>query len=131
MNVPVTVLYGALLALFYVFLSINVSRNRGEAGVFLEQGKTLPEALYLANRAHGNASEYIPFAVLLLLLMELSHASYLWLHIFGGVLLIARVLHAVGVLRKVTPLQITGISLTWLTLLVQAIWLLVLRFKGA
>lgn len=127
--VPVTALYGGLLAIFFVFISTNVSRNRAKAKLFLDPGKPVPDHLHRAQRAQGNAAEYVPMGVVLLLALELSHGSWLWLHIFGGALLVARVSHAVGVLQKLEPAQILGATLTWLTLLVQGIYLLVLRFS--
>jgi hypothetical protein len=126
-TVPVTALYGALIAIFYVLLSLNVSRIRGQSGSTAHEN--LPEPLRLANRAHGNAAEYIPLGVVLLLTLELSQGSWLWLHLLGGSLLVGRVLHAVGMIQKLGAAQVIGISLTWLTMLVEAIYLLVLRFR--
>ncbi len=124
-TVPVTALYGAMIAIFYVLLSFNVSRQRGGSSAH----ENLPEPLRRANRAHGNAAEYIPLGVVLLLTLELSQGSSLWLHIFGGTLLVGRVLHAAGMILKVPPAQASGILLTWLTMLGEAIYLLVLRFR--
>jgi len=129
MAVPVTELYGGLLAVLFVALSMNVSRVRGQTKVFLEHDKPVPEALHLAQRAQGNASEYIPLGVALLLAAELGGGGWLMLHLLGGGLLLGRVLHALGVTRKLGAIQIPGIMLTWLVLLAEGIYLLVLRFR--
>ncbi len=128
-TIPVTALYGSLLALFYLGLSMNVSRARMGAQIYNEQTDKVPEPLHRARRAHANASEYIPLGVALLLMLELSGGSSLWLHIIGGTLLLGRVLHAAGLMRDFHAVQIPGILLTWGPMLVTAVYVLVLRFR--
>jgi uncharacterized protein len=50
-----------------------------------------------AIRVHGNATEHVPIALLLLLVAELSRAGPTLLPVSGAVLVVARMLHAVGV----------------------------------
>jgi hypothetical protein len=128
-GVPVTALYGALCAIFYVAISINVTRNRAKVQVFLEPDKAVPEVLHRAARAQGNATEHLPLALFLLLILELSGAGAMALHIIGGLLLLVRVSHAFGVLSKVLPAQIAGAVGTWLLIVAEAVYVLVLRFR--
>jgi len=116
--IPVTLLYGGLNALFVLFLGLNVSRLRATSvGVT----KPLPPELVRPVRAHGNAAEWVPLALFLLLALELSGAANaLALHLFGGLLLLARVLHAAGVYRR-SRLQVAGATLNYLVVLAMAV----------
>jgi uncharacterized membrane protein YecN with MAPEG domain len=90
----------ALLAAMLFLLGANVSRLRGERG---KQGGTqLPtdpaDRLFIAIRAHGNASEYLPtLMVLFLLLAWLAPGWWSTALIIGATA--SRVLHAVSMLR--------------------------------
>ncbi len=48
-------------------------------------------------RAHANFAEYVPFAVLLLILAEWGGASPWLLHALGALLVAARLSHGIGV----------------------------------
>src|SRR5262245_59040214 len=99
MLVPVTALYGALNAFLNIGLAVTVSRLRTTHKVSFGHGDK--DRLSRAIRAHGNNSEFVPLAILLLLLAELMGGSSLWLHLLGGSLLAARALHAWGIhIRK-------------------------------
>jgi uncharacterized membrane protein YecN with MAPEG domain len=50
-------------------------------------------------RVHANAVEYVPFYLLLMLILELNQTAPILIHVFGIALVIARVLHAWGVSR--------------------------------
>jgi len=81
------------------------------------------KSLLLAIRAHGNATESIPLALVLLAALELNQASVLTLHGFGAALLLARLLHALGLSRsgKASPGRFLGTLLTLVVLLGLAI----------
>jgi uncharacterized membrane protein YecN with MAPEG domain len=51
-----------------------------------------------AIRAHGNFTEYVPFALFLMLLIELNGAPRMFMHAIGLTLLAGRFLHAYGIL---------------------------------
>ena len=125
MAVPVTALYGAINSLLILGLGVNVSRLRGKYNVFLGDGghKDLAGAV----RAHGNSVEHVPLILLLLLVAELCGGSSTVLHIFGGALVVSRLLHAVGFMRGVTAIQIPGASLTYLLEIALPIYVLILR----
>lgn len=124
--VPVTLLYAGLNALLITVLGIQVSRLRGATATGL--GAALPDALVRPVRAHANAIEWVPLGLVLLLALELSGAGTRFtLHLAGGTLLLARVLHAVGVYRR-NSLSVAGAGLTYLVMLVMAVWAVVARF---
>lgn len=103
--VPVTALYGALNAFLTVGLSLNVSRVRGKHNVWRGDGGHAD--LIAAIRAHGNNVENVPLALILLLTAELCGGNTLALHVFGGVLLVARLAHAFGLI-KTSRIQAVG-----------------------
>ena len=87
----VTPLYAGLLALWLMLLSVRVVDRRRSARVSLGDGGN--PALQRAIRAHANFSEYVPFALIMLAILELSRFSIYVLHLLGATLLVARVLH--------------------------------------
>jgi uncharacterized membrane protein YecN with MAPEG domain len=96
--VPITALYAGLLALLLVVFALRVVRLRWKFRVGLGDGGE--KAMTRAIRIHGNATEHVPVALLLLLVAELNHAGPALLHACGAVLVVARVLHAVGLGRS-------------------------------
>lgn len=101
MPIPVTLLYGALNALLTTLLGTSVSLGRLRMKVFTDGVPT--GTLHRLVRAHGNNAEWAPLGIVLLLLLELAHAPSLPLHVFGGLLLLTRSLHALGML---SPLRL-------------------------
>lgn len=122
--VPVTALYGALNAFLTAGLGVNVSRVRGKYKTFTGDGGHAD--LQAAIRAHGNNVEHVPLALILLLLAELCGGSSMALHVFGGTLLVARLLHAFGILKK-SILQAVGALLTLVVHVGLAAYVLWLR----
>jgi uncharacterized membrane protein YecN with MAPEG domain len=127
-TVPVTALYGALNALLAVGLAMNVSRLRGKYK--LTRGDGGHTDLQGAIRAHGNNSEHVPLAILLLLIAELCGGSSTILHVFGGVFLVARLVHPVGMIKNVNAAQYVGALGSYLTQGVLALYVLWLRPWG-
>jgi uncharacterized protein len=128
LSLPVSTLYGGLNALLVIALGVSVTRVRIATGALA--GDPQPKALNLPVRAHGNAAEWVPLGLVLLLVLELSGAgSRFALHLTGGTFLLARVLHAVGFYTK-SKLSVPGAALNYLVLIVMSVWLLVLRFSS-
>ena len=96
--VPITALYTGLLALLLLVLALRVIRLRWKLRVGLGDGgdKTMSRAI----RVHANATEHVPIALVLLLVAELNHADPALLHGCAIALVVARVLHAVGLGRS-------------------------------
>jgi hypothetical protein len=126
--VPVTALYGALIALLTLALGVNVSRLRGKYNLFRGDGGHAD--LQGAIRAHGNTVEHVPLILILLMAAELCGGSSMVLHIFGGILIVARVLHAIGFTRGVNKIQIPGAGMTYFLEAALPIYLLILRPWG-
>lgn len=84
----------AFLVFLYALLSVNVSRIRlrGEGPSRVKESQ-----LTQAARAHGNASEYIPLIVALLLYLDYAAPSPL-VSVIAVVAVLSRVLHAVAML---------------------------------
>jgi uncharacterized membrane protein YecN with MAPEG domain len=96
--VPVTALYAALCALLVLALAARVIVLRWSTKTGIGDGGD--RRLARAIRVHGNATEYVPIALLLLLVAELSGADRALLHGCGGALVAARVAHAIGLERS-------------------------------
>jgi len=105
-----TALYASLSALLIVRLSLSVIKLRRKNRVSVGDGGN--EALQLAIRAHSNAVEYIPIALMLLFMLELNGAPKLLVHILGITLLIGRVLHATGLPAKDLRRRVLGMQIT-------------------
>jgi hypothetical protein len=129
MAVPVVALYAPLNAILNIYLANRVSTARGREKVSIGTGDN--RALELAVRIHANNAEFVPLALLMLLIAELQGASPLWLHVLGGSLFVARLAHAFGMPRKApNPLRFMGTAVTWTTIVGTSVWILVLRFKA-
>lgn len=124
MTLTITPIYAALLALLYLWLSARVIGMRRSESVSLGFGEN--RFLERRIRAHGNFAEYAPFGVILLLLVELTGAPAVAVHLAGLMLLVGRVLHALA-LSSETPkpaFRISGMLLTFTMLAVSAVALL-------
>jgi uncharacterized protein len=127
MPVPVTALYGALNAIFNIALANNVSLKRVQHKISV--GTAGNEKLELAVRMHGNNAEFVPLAVVMLLVAELSGGSNLWLHVLGGSLLVARILHVLGLPRPApNPPRFLGTAVTWVMIVATSLYVLALRY---
>ncbi len=94
MPVPITALYAALLGLVMIVLQLLLGRQRLDNDVSLYDGGH--KDLAVAIRRHANWTEHVPFALILLALIELNGASAVWLHTLGATLLVARIVHPFG-----------------------------------
>lgn len=112
-------LYAAMLALLIVWLSLRVIKLRREKKVRLGDGGE-PE-LQAAIRAQGNATEYIPISLILLVLLELSEAHVALVHFGGIAVLVGRILHARGLLIESLRYRILGMQITIFTLIGLAV----------
>ncbi len=122
----ITPVYAALLALFFVFLSIRVALQRGAAKVALGDGGD--RALLRRIRTHGNFSEYVPITLMLMLLAELQQAPGWLINLIGVLLIGGRLLHAYAVSREPEPLSLraAGMMLTLSAIIIGAVTNLVL-----
>lgn len=93
----ITGLYAAILTLLILGLAVRVMLIRRRTRIGLGDGGD--RSVACAIRAHGNATEYVPLALILLLVLELNQTVPMLLHAFGIVLVIARIVHAFGLSR--------------------------------
>ena len=120
MAIPVTALFGAIHGVLNVALAIGVTRARAQSNIFLGTGDN--ESLLLASRRHGNNTEYVPLALLLLLVAELAGGGATALYALGTALTVGRVLHAIGVGSEPSPLRAIGAVLTWVAIVGAGIY---------
>jgi len=126
----ITGVYVALAALLVVALSIRVVLRRISARISLGDGddKELKKRI----RAQANCIEYLPLALLLLLMLELNQTQPAVLHVCGITLIAARVVHGFGLSRTggISPERLLGTAVTWLLMAAMAlllIWQFALR----
>lgn len=95
----ITGFYAGLLGLWLGFLILSVVRLRRKYRVGLGDGGE--QELTRAIRVHGNFTETVPMVLLLMVLMEYAlDLPAAALHVFGGALVLSRVLHWHGVGRS-------------------------------
>jgi uncharacterized membrane protein YecN with MAPEG domain len=117
-------LWTGLHLILLLTLSILVVRQRQLHKVALgDEG--IPE-LARAIRAFGNATEYVPAALIGIGVMALVGAPSLAIHITGLMLFAGRVGHAVGLSRSggASFPRAIGITLTWLAYVFASVALL-------
>ena len=93
----ITAVYAAALALLIVALMLRVVRLRWRLRIGIGSGED--RVLACAVRAHANAIETVPLALLLMLLVELGPVSPVALHAAGAALVVGRLAHAFGLSR--------------------------------
>ena len=73
-------------------------------------------------RLHGNASEYVPLAIVLMVAYEINGGPHIALHVIGIALVAGRLLHASGMWRTPKPnlVRASGQMLTWLAIMALA-----------
>lgn len=118
-------LYAALFALLFVVLSVRTLRLRRSLRIAI--GDSGDERMIRAMRVHSNFAEYVPFSLLLIFLVEMQGADAILVHALCLALLAGRLSHAYGVsrMRENFRFRVFGMSMTFTTLLVSAVYLLV------
>lgn len=128
-HMQVFALYAALNAIIILILVVLVVRQRQRSKVLIGDGGDA--ALLQAQRAHGNAVEYVPLILIMLLTLAALNASMILIHVIGGLLTFGRILHAIGLSRTsgVSIGRAGGTLLTWIALLVAIVALLFYAFR--
>ena len=88
----VTSFFAALLTLMYVALAVRVIVQRGRHRVPV--GDSGIDELTVAVRAHANFNEYVPLLLIMMLFLELMGVASVYLYLYGGVVVLGRLLHA-------------------------------------
>ncbi|MGE0579944.1 MAG: MAPEG family protein [Reyranella sp.] len=119
---PVFFVCAGLLGLLTVALSLHVGRLRGRKKIFLGDGGD-PEML-AAIRAHANLVEFAPLCLLLIYLAA-DFYGFMVTAVLSLVLLVARALHAGGILGVIPMGRFLGATGTIVVLTVAGILLVV------
>ncbi len=123
----ITPLYAGILALLFFVLSIRVIKMLG-TGISLGDGGN--PIMLRRIRGHANFAEYVPFILLMMGFLEVSHFPAYLLHGIGAVLVVGRLLHgfALSFTEKFflgrflgTVLTFTALNVSALACLVQAL----------
>ncbi len=128
-SVTVTPMYAAGLGIILLILSIRVvAVIRAKGGVLYGDGGNADFTPVL--RGQQNFIEYVPLILILIAFAEAGGSSAQWIHGMGAALLVARVLHPLGLTTKagVNPLRFIATNLTWIVLLVASVLVLVNHF---
>ena len=135
---PVTSVTAAIMGLVYLVLSFRVIQARGSNKVSLGDGggsvasgqeHTVP--LMVIARTHANFAEYVPICLILIGLVEADGTKRWYVLLLAALLVIGRVLHPLGMGRKVpNPYRAGGIVLTFSTILLCSLTLLVHSLSG-
>lgn len=118
----ITLLYAGLCTILVVFLAVRVAQWRFRHKIGLGDGGD--RELLKRVRAHANAVENMPLALILLGGMELNGYSSSLIHGFGGVLLLSRIAHAWGLSHSsgTSRGRFLGSLFTWLLMLAMAVF---------
>lgn len=116
----ITAIYAGLAALLLVALSVHIIRLRWRYLVGMGDGGQ--PVLARAIRVHGNFIEYVPIALILMLLIERAGYAPWVVHALGLALIVGRAAHAWGLGRDDGPSigRAVGMALTFGTLLIGA-----------
>ncbi len=109
----ITGFYAALLGLLLMALSLNVIRLRYKYRQGIMDGGH--KELALAIRVHGNFTEYVPLALILMFFDEAVKYPAWALHVLGVSLVVGRITHALGLSRNEdrSPGRAIGVVLTY------------------
>ncbi len=123
-TLPIVALYVGLNGLVLIWLTAAVSRVRMRTNVWIGDGGV--EDLTRVMRGHANFTEFVPFGLLMLLMMAVLGLPWYLVHIFGATLTVGRVLHAAhftGVYDALIARQI-GAMLTFLAITLGSVGLI-------
>ena len=119
---PITTVLASILALLYVWLGLQVIKQRRKHQVLIGTGGS--SELEWTIRAHVNFSEYVPMALILLACAEYNQTNAWVLSFFALMLLAGRAIHAyafIGATREL-KLRVYAMQLTFWALIGLAGW---------
>lgn len=127
MTFPTTTLYALPLILIFLILFFRVSARRADLKVSIGDGGDA--ILHERIRQHGNFIEWVPLGLILMALAEASAANSIALHCAGGLLVLGRVLHPLGLKagNAAHPLRMAGNSMNLLSVAILLVLLALAR----
>ena len=108
MPLAITALYALVLALIGSYLAFRAGSRRGQTGISIWYGDDAQLALEM--RRHANFAEFVPLALILMAIVELNGIAPWVLHAAGGLLVVARVLHPLGLDAEEISSPLRGIG---------------------
>lgn len=94
MILPITLTLAGVAALINIWLMMRVGRIRTSEKISVGDGGN--EKLIRRMRAHANYGESLPIVLILIGVIELASGSAIWLWVVGGIYMLGRVAHGVG-----------------------------------
>jgi uncharacterized protein len=116
-------LYAGILALIYIYLAVCVIRMRVLTETKLGDGGH--DGLINTIRAHGNFSEYVPLALLMIGFLNYQGVPVWAIHALGITLTAGRIVHAYSIHRDILKLRPVGTGMTFTVIAVSAFWLII------
>ncbi|RZF93837.1 glutathione metabolism protein [Pseudoalteromonas sp. CO302Y] len=118
-------IFAAVLVIMYIQLSFRVIKLRRKKKISLGDGGD--STLNAAIRTHGNFIEYVPFSLILLFLVEYQGLSSHYCYVLGLMLVVGRICHSYALAENQLKFRVIGMALTFLTMLLSAVLLLITR----
>ncbi|SDD82027.1 MULTISPECIES: MAPEG family protein [Kordiimonas] len=117
----ITLISASFLGLLLFYLSYNVAKNRGRAKVSIGDGGD--EQLANAIRAHANLTEYAPFGMILIGLLEYRGVNPIFLIVLAAFFVLGRFMHGLtfGKFEGRNPFRFWGTVFSWLVILIASI----------
>lgn len=121
MSLHITTLYAMPLVAIFLPLWMRVSSARAKLNCSI--GDNGDKYLLQRIRCHGNFIEWVPFALVLMILAEAQGANAMWLHAAGILLVIGRLAHPFGLKidNAAHPLRYVGNGTNILAVVILAI----------
>jgi len=126
----ITGFVAAILAIIFIILQLNVIRLRVKTGVSLFHADQ--KDLGVAIRQHANLAENIPFALILLALLEMLGGPDWVIYVLGFALIIGRIVHPFGIDYDQANRKARGIGAlsTQAVMAISALWLIGIYFAS-
>ena len=108
MELEITSLYAVAATILFLVLTYRTIKMRAAKKISILHNGDMDLALRM--RQHGNFIENVPLALILMAIAEVQGAGSIWLHTMGVLLIIARILHPIGlkIENPAHPLRILG-----------------------
>lgn len=128
MPLPITAFYASILILMLIGLTHYVIIARARAHVSVMHGSDMDLATKI--RRHGNFTENVPMALIVMALAELGGGNATALHVAGVLLVAGRIIHPFGLHPEIAtkPARIIGLlagqgaMLICVVLIAQQLW---------
>ena len=120
----ITATYAAIVAMLFIAMSFYVIVTRAKTDFLVGDGDNA--RMLVAMRRHGNMAEYVPLALLMMGLAEMTGLGATWLHVCGIALIAGRMIHPFGVKEENSPLvpRVVGVLATMAAIVIPVVSIL-------